>query len=380
LSLTTAAGLLRARALGIPFLGKQGVTNAITDVPGVEVGYLTRIEGENVRTGVTAILPRGKSNVGSACAAGFYSLNGNGEMTGMIWVEETGSLSMPIMITNTHAVGVIHRGVIDWVNENNPALATQWLLPVVGETWDGYLNEINEPHVRVQDAATAINNAAGGVIEEGSVGGGTGMNCYEFKGGSGSASRLVEYGDDEYAVGVFVQANFGSRDELMISGVSMGGLDTPNPISDLSWFTADQQEARTPPGAGSVIVVIATDAPLLPAQCKALAKRVPLGLARTGTTGSHFSGDIFIAFSTANEGAIQSRFPIGDPKSSDYDHFTAIPWGRMDPFFRATVQAVEEAVINALVANHDMRGRDAHQSYALPHDQVVAFLKSANRI
>jgi len=329
---------------------------------------------------VTAILPRGKANVGSACAAGFYSLNGNGEMTGTIWIEETGSLSMPIMITNTHAVGVVHRGVIDWVNENNPTLAAQWLLPVVGETWDGYLNDINGSHVKVQDASTAINNAGGGVIEEGSVGGGTGMNCYEFKGGSGSASRLVEYGNDEYVVGVFVQANFGSRDELMISGVSMSGLDVPNPISDLSWFTADQQEAKTPAGAGSVIVVIATDAPLLPAQCKALAKRVPLGLARTGTTGSHFSGDIFIAFSTANEGAIQSRFPIGDPSSSDYDHFTAIPWGRMDPFFRATVHAVEEAVINALIANHDMQGRATHHSYALPHDQVVARLKSANRI
>jgi D-aminopeptidase len=377
-SLTTAAGLLRARALGIPFLGNPGATNAITDVPGVEVGYVTRIEGENVRTGVTAILPRGKTNVGTACAAGFYSLNGNGEMTGTIWIEETGSLSMPIMITNTHAVGVVHRGVIDWVNENNPTLATQWLLPVVAETWDGYLNDINGSHIRIQDASTAINNAGRGVIEEGSVGGGTGMNCYEFKGGSGSASRLVEYGNDEYVVGAFVQANFGSRDELMISGVSMSGLDIPNLISDSSWLTADQQEGKMPAGAGSVIVVIATDAPMLPAQCKALAKRVPLGLARTGTTGSHFSGDIFIAFSTANEGALQSRFSMGDPNSSDYDHFTAIPWGRMDPFFRATVHAVEEAVINALIANHDMQGRTGHQSYALPHDQVVARLKSAN--
>jgi D-aminopeptidase len=379
-SLTTAAGSLRARALGIPFLGNPGAANAITDVPGVEVGYVTRIEGENVRTGVTAILPRGKTNIGSACAAGFYSLNGNGEMTGTIWIEETGSLAMPIMITNTHAVGVVHRGVIDWVIENNPKFATQWLLPVVGETWDGYLNDINGSHVRVKDASTAINNASGGVIEEGSVGGGTGMNCYEFKGGSGSASRLVQYGDDKYVVGAFVQANFGSRDELMISGVSMSGLDIPNPISDSSWFTMDQQEAKTPAGAGSVIVVIATDAPLLPAQCKALAKRVPLGLARTGTTGSHFSGDIFIAFTTANEGAIQSRFPIGEPSSSDYDHFTAIPWGRMDPFFQATVHAVEEAVVNALIANQDMQGRNAHKSYALPHNQVIARLKSANRI
>jgi D-aminopeptidase len=380
LSLTTAAGLLRARALGIPFLGNPGSANAITDVPGVEVGYLTRIEGQNVRTGVTAILPRGKSNVGIACAAGCYSLNGNGEMTGTIWIEESGSLSMPIMLTNTHAVGLIHRGVIDWVNKNNPILATQWLLPVVGETWDGYLNDINGSHVKIEDAATAINNAVSGVLDEGSVGGGTGMNCYEFKGGSGSASRVVEYGNDEYVVGAFVQANFGSREELMISGVSMSGLDIPNPISDSSWITADQQEARTPPGAGSVIVIIATDAPLLPAQCKALAKRVPLALARTGTTGSHFSGDIFLAFSTANEGAIQSRFPVGDPTTTDYDHFTAIPWGRMDPFFQATVHAVEEAVVNALIANHDMQGRANHQSYAIPHERVIDRLKSANRI
>lgn len=380
MSLTTAAGLLRARAIGIPFLGNPGSANAITDVPGVEVGYLTRIEGQNVRTGVTAILPRGKSNVGIACAAGCYSLNGNGEMTGTIWIEESGSLSMPIMLTNTHAVGLIHRGVIDWVNKNNPILATQWLLPVVGETWDGYLNDINGSHVKIEDAATAINNAVSGILDEGSVGGGTGMNCYEFKGGSGSASRVVEYGNDEYVVGAFVQANFGSREELMISGVSMSGLDIPNPISDSSWITADQQEARTPPGAGSVIVIIATDAPLLPAQCKALAKRVPLGLARTGTTGSHFSGDIFLAFSTANEGAIQSRFPVGDPTTTDYDHFTAIPWGRMDPFFQATVHAVEEAVINALIANHDMQGRANHQSYAIPHERVINRLKSANRI
>jgi D-aminopeptidase len=380
MSLFTATGLLRARALGIPFLGTPGVFNAITDVPGLEVGYVTHIEGESVRTGVTAILPRGKGKVGSACAAGFYSLNGNGEMTGTIWIEETGSLAMPIMITNTHAVGIIHRGVIDWVVKNNPKLATQWLLPVVGETWDGFLNDINGSKITVVDAANAIDRAAGGVIEEGSVGGGTGMNCYEFKGGSGSASRLVQYGSDEYVVGAFVQANFGARDELVISGVSMNGLDLPNHISDLDWFRTDQQEQKIPAGAGSVIVVLATNAPLLPAQCKALAKRVPLGLARTGTTGSHFSGDIFIAFSTANEGSLLSNFPVGDPSSSDYDHFTAIPWGRMDAFFHAAVHAVEEAVINSLTANHDMQGRAGHMSIALPHDQVLTRLKSANRI
>ena len=354
MSLVTATGLLRARGLGIPFLGTPGASNAITDVPGVEVGYVTHIEGESFRTGVTAILPRGKSRVGSACAAGFYSLNGNGEMTGTIWIEETGSLAMPIMITNTHAVGIVHRGVIDWVLKNIPKLATQWLLPVVGETWDGFLNDINGSKITVADAESAIDNAAGGVIEEGSVGGGTGMNCYEFKGGSGSASRLVQYGKDDYVVGAFVQANFGARDELVISGVSMSGLNIPNHVPDSNWVSTDQQERKIPAGAGSVIVVLATDAPLLPAQCKALAKRVPLGLARTGTTGSHFSGDIFIAFSTANEGTLQSNFPVGEPSSADYDSFTAIPWGRMDSFFQAAVHAVEEAVVNALIANHDM--------------------------
>ena len=380
MSLVTTTGLLRARGLGIPFLGTPGVYNAITDVPGVEVGYVTHIEGESVRTGVTAILPRGKSKVGSACAAGFYSLNGNGEMTGTIWIEESGSLAMPIMITNTHAVGIVHRGVIDWVLKNNPKLATQWLLPVVGETWDGFLNDINSSKITVADAVSAIDNAAGGVIEEGSVGGGTGMNCYEFKGGSGSASRLVQYGKDDYVVGAFVQANFGARDELVISGVSMSGLNIPNHVPDSNGDSTDQQERKIPAGAGSVIVVLATDAPLLPAQCKALAKRVPLGLARTGTTGSHFSGDIFIAFSTANEGTLQSNFPVGEPSSADYDSFTAIPWGRMDSFFQAAVYAVEEAVVNALIANHDMQGRDGHMSFALPHDQVLARLKYANLI
>ena len=370
----------RARDLGIPFLGEPGANNAITDVPGLEVGYVTLLAGEDIRTGVTAILPRGREKIGTACAAGFYSLNGNGEMTGTIWLEETGAIAMPIMITNTHAVGPIHRGVIDWVNQNKPELAAQWLLPVVAETWDGYLNDINGSHLHTAHAMEAIDSATGGKVEEGSVGGGTGMNCYEFKGGSGTSSRLVPYGPDEYVVAAFVQANFGSRDELMIAGVPMVGIDRPNPLGDSDWFAKDIANAKFPGGAGSVIVVIATNAPLLPAQCKALAKRVPLGLARTGTTGSHFSGDIFIAFSTANEGALQSGFPTVEVGENDYDQMKSIPWGRMDRFYRATVQAVEEAVVNALIVNEDLQGRNGHISYALPHDQVLAKLRAANRI
>jgi L-aminopeptidase/D-esterase-like protein len=370
----------RARDLGIPFSGTPGALNAITDVPGLEVGYVTLNYGESVRTGVTAILPRGKNKVGTACSAGFYSLNGNGEMTGTIWVEETGALAMPIMITNTHAVGTVHRGVIDWINKNNPRLAAQWLLPVVAETWDGYLNDINGTHVKTEHAGQAIDSATSGRFQEGSVGGGTGMNCYGFKGGNGSASRIVAYGKDEYVVAAFVQSNFGSREELMIAGVPMGGLDVPNPLDDADWFSQDQINAKVPSGAGSVIVVIATNAPLLPAQCKALAKRVPLGLARTGTAGSHFSGDIFIAFSTANEGSLMSGFPIKDANDKDYDQMKSIQWGRMDPFYTATVQSVEEAVVNALVANVDMVGRNGHISYGLPREQVTAKLVEAGKL
>ena len=341
---------------------------------------MTLHEGTDVRTGVTAILPRGKSGVGSACAAGFYSLNGNGEMTGTIWLEEVGSLATPIMITNTHAVGSVHRGVIDWVNEKMPALAAEWLLPVVAETWDGYLNDINGAHVQPEHAKQAINAAHAGKIAEGSVGGGTGMNCYEFKGGSGTSSRAVKYGVDEYTVGVFVQANFGARDELTIAGVPIPSSVAPNPLSDTDWFNEDLADAKFSAGAGSIIVIIATDAPLLSSQCKALARRVPLGLARTGTTGSHFSGDIFLAFSTANEGALNSSFPQGEPTSDDYDHIKSIPWGQMNRFYTATVQAVEEAVVNALIVNQNSIGRKGHISYALPHDAVVKALRAANRI
>ncbi|MEU7144631.1 P1 family peptidase [Nocardia sp. NPDC046473] len=353
---------VRAREYGLQFPGATGDLNAITDVPGVEVGYTTLIRGEDVRTGVTAILPRGRERVFTPCAAGWYSLNGNGEMTGTTWLTETGSLALPILITNTHAVGTCHRGIIDWLIGAFPELPNDWSLPVVAETWDGYLNDINGTHVTSADAVAAIDAAAGGAIAEGSVGGGTGMNCYGFKGGSGTASRRVDYGKDTYTVGAFVQANFGSRKELTIRGVPVGPLlAEDNPLGE---WTA-------PSGSGSVIVVIATDAPLLPGQLTALTRRVPLGLARTGTSGSHFSGDIFLAFSTANEGALTSTFPNAE---TPYEQLTFIPWGQLNPFYDAVVQVVEEAVVNVLFAGETMIGRSGHRSPALPVDQVLRLL------
>jgi L-aminopeptidase/D-esterase-like protein len=360
----------RPRDLGIPFDGTPGPVNAITDVPGVEVGYTTLVHGDGplrvgegpVRTGVTAVLPRGREGAGRACAAGWYSLNGNGEMTGTTWIEESGALAMPILITNTHSVGPCHAGSVAWFIDHHPDVARQWMLPVVAETWDGYLNDINGAHVTADHAVAAIESARSGPVAQGAVGGGTGMTCYAFKGGSGSSSREVRFGDDVHTVAVFVQANFGSRRELTIAGQPVGRtLEVENLQEDTDWFA--------PPGAGSVIGLVATDAPLLPGQCKALARRVPLGLARTGTTGSHFSGDIFLAFSTANDGALTSRLVRGAP---EYDSLRFVPWSLIDPFYEAVVQATEEAVVSALVAAETTVGVDGHLSPGLPNEQVAA--------
>lgn len=378
--LNTPDGLLRARGLGLEFEGEPGANNAITDVPGVLLGHSTIIEGEGehrylkgpIRTGVTVILPRGREGVGEACAAGLYSMNGNGEMTGSHWINESGSFSTPLGLTNTHAVGTVHRGIIDWIAQHRPSVAAQWQLPVVAETWDGFLNDINGVHVKGQHVLDAIDHATAGPCREGSVGGGTGMNCYGFKGGNGTASRKVRFGGEEYHVGVHLQCNFGGRGELTIKGVPVGrSIDAPCEIQSDAWFDED---AQVPPGAGSVIAIIATDAPLLPQQLEAMAKRVPLGLARTGTTGSHFSGDIFLAFSTANRGALNSRFPSTTHPTTALAELSFVPWGEIDPFYTATVCCVEEAVLNALFANQDMTGRNGHFSPALPHDQVVRLL------
>ncbi|MFD8827626.1 P1 family peptidase [Streptomyces sp. NPDC059605] len=369
-------GRMRAREAGIPLQGEPGAWNAITDVPGVEVGYVTLVEGDDVRTGVTALLPRGRDGVGTPCAAGWHSFNGNGEMTGTAWIEESGSLAVPVVITNTYAVGPVHRGVVEWVRANCGGMAPEWLLPVVTETWDGHLNDIHGAAVRPDHAAEAIGAAASGPVEEGCVGGGTGMRCYGYKGGSGTASRVVRYGEDRYTVGAFVQANFGARRELVVAGVPVG--------RELSATVAEPPVAEpggerpVPPGAGSVIVVVATDAPLLPGQCKALARRVTLGLARTGTTGSHFSGDLFLAFSTANPSALTSTFPENDG-SAPYESMRFVPWGRMDPFYEAVVESVEEAVLNVLTGAHAMTGRAGHHVPALPLDRTAELLAEHGR-
>ena len=368
-----AANPVRARDLGVPFDGTPGQHNAITDVPGLEVGFVTLSHDEPVvaRTGVTAILPRGRDKAGLPCAAGVAVLNGNGELTGRSWIEESGQLQAPIAITNSHAVGAVHRGVDQWMAEHHPTVAAAWMLPVVGETWDGYLNSINADTVHPEHALAALDAASTGPVAEGNVGGGTGMNCYGFKGGTGTASRIVRTADRDYTVGVLLQANFGSRHELKVAGRPLGRESlAPNPMESSGWFAEEAGVGHAAvPGAGSVIVIVATDVPLLPDQCRALARRVPLGLARTGTTASHFSGDIFLAFSTANEGALASRMGTATGATEQIE---TLAWGGIDPFYAATVEAVEEAVINALVAATDTVGRKGHASFALPHDEVRA--------
>ena len=358
--------IVRARDLGIPFEGTPGKFNAITDVPGVEVGYTTLISGEGklkvgkgpVRTGVTAILPRGHASLNDPVYAGFFSLNGNGEMTGTAWVDESGFLEGPIVITNTHSVGVARDAVIAWRINHGAADKTGywWSLPVVAETWDGWLNDINGFHVKPENVWHALDSAHGGALEEGSVGGGTGMICYEFKGGNGTASRKVEIrpeGADKnrspqsFIVGVFLQANFGRRPQLTIAGVPVG-KEIPGDVY--------KQES------GSCIAVVATDAPLLPNQLKRLARRVSLGLARTGTISGNGSGDLFIAFSTANPNVV-------NPDQVTHQVQT-VPNDLMDPIFAGVVQATEEAAVNALVDNNSMTGRDNHRVEALPHDRL----------
>ena len=363
--LVTPSGSPRARSLGIAFPGTTGRWNAITDVPGVEVGYTTLIEGTDVRTGVTGIHPRGRSDRGDPCAAGIHSHNGNGEMTGMAWILESGTTSGPIAITNTHSIGAAHEGIVRWISANYPDASDTWFLPVAAETYDGWLNDIAGLHVRPEHVVAALDAAAAGPIEEGSVGGGTGMNAYGYKAGSGTASRIVSHGTDLFTVGVFVQANFGRRAELVVAGVPVGlDLLDDDPLG---------ASVATPPGAGSIIGVVATDAPLLPNECAALARRVPIGVARTGTSVSHFSGDLFLALSVGNPGAITPGAPQGRPTSLDALRF--VPWGAMDPFFAAVVSATEEAILDAMVASEEMVGFRGHRSPGLPRERLADLLR-----
>ncbi len=352
------AKVVRARDLGIPFdFGEPGPLNAITDVPGVEVGHVTLIEGDAVRTGVSVVLPRGKGDAAKdPCFGGAYSLNGNGEMTGLPWLEESGLLDGPVAITNTNAVGVVRDALIQYAARRWPAKGndwgwTVWSLPVVAETWDGDLNDIYGGHVKAAHLDQAMEAARPGPVAEGGVGGGTGMICYEFKGGIGTASRRLAAKDGGYTVGVLVQANHGLRHQLRI-----GGLPVGREIRDGLVRSQD---------SGSIIIVVATDAPLLPHQAKRLARRAALGLARTGSVAGNGSGDLFIAFSTANP-------RVGDAEG--LVSLSMLPNDRMGALFEATVGATEEAIVNALVAGRTMTGRAGNRVIGLPHDQVRAIL------
>lgn len=360
------AGGPRARDLGVPFDGTPGPLNAVTDVAGVEVGHTTLIAGDGalvvgkgpVRTGVTAVLPRGKHSL-DPVFAGWFSLNGNGEMTGTAWLEESGFLEGPVLITNTHSVGTVHDAVIQWrLRHGAPDKeGYSWSLPVVAETWDGYLNDVNGFHVKPDDVFHALDTAHGGAVEEGSVGGGTGMVCNEFKGGIGSASRVLPARRGGYTVGVLVQCNYGQRDQLRIAGVPVG--------RELPGATIRDDDV------GSIIVVVATDAPLISTQLRRVAKRVALGLGRNGSYSGDGSGDIFIAFSTANPGVAGA---------DGVRQVAMLPNDKLNPIFIATVQATEEAVINAMVAAGTMTGINGHTAQRLPHDALRDILRKYHRL
>lgn len=362
----------RARQLGIPFPGNPGVLNAITDVPGVEVGHTTLIQGEGkliigkgpVRTGVSAILPHGK--VYEPVMAGWTSLNGSGEMTGTTWIEESGFLYGPVLLTNTQSIGAVHQAASEWQYQHglyDPGQEAVAFLPVVAETCDGFLNDLLGYHVQQGHVFSALDQAAGGPVAEGNVGGGTGMRCYEFKGGIGTASRKVTVQDNEFHVGVLVQANHGKRENLLVAGIPVG-----KEIHDLM----PECVAQGPAAQGSSIIgIAATDAPLLPHQLKRLARRIPLGLARTGGIAANGSGDIFLAFSTSNLGAANANKPA---------ILVMMPNEWMDSLMEAVIQATEEAIINALVAAGTMSGINGNKLFALPHDRLYTTLKKYNRL
>ena len=356
--------MTRARDLGIPFEGQPGECNAITDVSGVTVGYATVIEGDSARTGVTIIHPRGQRNHDPVFAA-WFPFNGNGEMTGAAWVEEGGFLEGPIGITNTHSVGIVRDTIIHWQAEND-SIFQKWSCPVVTETADGWLNDMNGFFVTPEHVRNALDNAASGPIEEGSVGGGTGMLCYEFKGGSGTSSRKLPEKFGGWTVGAFAQTNFGVRYQLTIAGVPVGAHLKEHPV-----WTDGENPYR--PENGSLIIVLATDAPLLPHQLKRIAKRASLGMARTGSLGGNGSGDIFFAFSTANpSAAVGGEKGIAELRALDNDN--------INPLFAASVFATEEAIINSMVAAEDMTGHNGFSVKALPHDKLREVMTLYNRV
>ena len=374
-----------ARALGIPLQGEPGLNNAITDVVGVEVGHTTIIEGQGplivgegpIRTGVTAILPRGRQS-GDSTFAAWFSLNGNGEMTGTTWIEHSGLLEGPILITNTHSVGVVRDAVIAWQRDRDPSFL--WALPVVAETYDGSLNDINGFHVTAEHAFAALDGARSGPVEQGAVGGGTGMRCHGFKGGIGSSSRRV----GDYTVGILVQCNQGSRSDLRVAGIPVGEM-LPEPSacyadrlipaelrrSGVRWCDDGEDAAGKmepiPEGAGSIIIVLATDAPLLPTQIKRLVTRTTMGLARIGGMGYNGSGDIFIGFTTANRSAAAER--------SRAVGLEMLPNDMLNPFISASVHATEEAILNAMLAAETLTGINGYTVPALPHDRLAEIVQ-----
>jgi D-aminopeptidase len=360
----TTSAKPRARELGIPFEGTPGPLNAITDVVGVAVGHKTLVRGEGklvvgqgpVRTGVTAILPRGANELDPVFAA-WFPLNGNGELTGAAWIDEAGLLDDPVLITNTHSVGVVRDAVVRWLVERDPSIA--WALPVVTETYDGFLNDINGAHVQPEHVFAALAGAAPGPVAEGNIGSGTGMRAFGFKAGIGTASRVLPAAEGGFTVGVLVQANYGKREQLLVAGTPVG-----REITDLLPTQGDR-------GDGSAVVVVATDAPILPHQLRRLAKRAALGLARTGSIGENTSGDFVLAFSTANRGLREKRNPV---------NVAMLPNDQLTPLFAATVQATEEAVVNALVAAETMTGIDGRTVFALPHDRLRRALQKYNRL
>jgi len=359
----------RARDLGIPFEGTPGKYNAITDVAGVEVGYKTLIEGSGklvvgkgpIRTGVTAIFPKGKGSLDRVFAA-WFTLNGNGEMTGTTWVDESGGLGSPVLITNTHSVGVVRDAVIEWYSKKMKSndYSGDISLPVVAETWDGFLNDINGFHIKKEHVFEAMETAASGPIREGNVGGGTGMVAHQFKGGTGTSSRKLDTKEGGYTVGVLVQANYGRRQLLTIAGVPVG-----KEITDL--MPVDKEDKDQ----GSIIVVVATDAPLLPHQLERIVKRVSLGIGAMGGRGGNSSGDIFIAFSTANPEI---------SKNEGIAHLEMLPNDQITPLFEATASATEEAIVNAMIAAETMEGVNGNKVYAIPHDRLIQVMKKYNRI
>lgn len=377
----SAAAQQRARDYGVPFEGTPGKYNAITDVAGVTVGQTTLISGDGplvkgkgpIRTGVTAILPRGTTF--APCYANWWTLNGNGDMTGTHWITESGFLETPILITNTGNVGTVRDAAWQWMDQHHyytPFYHDYWYAyPVVAETYDGVFNDINGQHVHKEHVFRALDSASSGPVEEGGVGGGTGMMCYNFKGGIGTASRVLDKRAGGYTVGVLVQCNHGSRNQLTIAGVPVGKA-----LQDTLPFTMDKQPlglASTPPReeTGSIIVVLATDAPLLPGQLKRLAQRIPLGVTRTGGIGGNGSGDIFIVFSTANPHAFSN---------TDNQNVTTIPNEHINALFTATIEATEEAIVNALFAGKTLTGINGNTVYAMPREAVLRILKQYNRL